>query len=340
MRRYEIREPKGIASIQSVEVEAPRPGPGQVLVEMKAWSLNYRDLAMPRGGYPGNDKVVKSPPLVPLSDGAGEVIEIGAGVKRFAVGDRVVTSFFQRWEDGELTLDGHASSLGGAIDGVLSELVLLSQEGLVLAPPSLSFEQAATLPCAAVTAWAALASAPTTPGQNVLLLGTGGVSIFALSLAKLMGARVIITSSSARKLERARRLGADETVDYVEMPDWDQRARALTSGVGVDHVVEVGGLGTLERSIAATRISGTISLIGVLAGRAEHNPSPMGVMFKRQTLRGIYVGSRRMLEDLCRAVEVNRISPVIDRVFGFGEVQEAYRYLKSGQHFGKVVITR
>jgi NADPH:quinone reductase-like Zn-dependent oxidoreductase len=340
MRRYEIREPQGISSIQSVDVEAPRPGPGQVLVEMKAWSLNYRDLAMPRGGYAGNDKVLKSPPLVPLSDGAGEVLALGPGVGRFAVGDRVVTSFFQRWHDGELTQGGHSSSLGGALDGVLSERVVLSQEGLVLAPPSLSFEQASTLPCAGVTAWAALASAPTTPGQNVLLLGTGGVSIFALQLAKLMGARVIITSSSANKLERARRLGADEIINYVDTPEWDQRARALTSGVGVDHVLEVGGLGTLERSIRATRISGTISLIGVLAGQPEHNPSPMDVMFKRQTLRGIYVGSRSMLEDLCRAVEVNRLAPVIDRSFGFDQVQDAFRYLKAGQHFGKVVITR
>ena len=295
---------------------------------------------MPRGGYPGNDKVATAPPLVPLSDGAGEVIEVGPGVKRFAVGDRVVTSFFQSWADGELTREGHASSLGGALDGVLAERVVLSQEGLVAAPPSLSFEQAATLPCAAVTAWAALAEASTVAGQSVLLLGTGGVSIFALQLAKVMGARVIITSSSAQKLDRARSLGADELIDYVEAPEWDQRVLSLTGGVGVDHVLEVGGLGTLERSIRATRISGTISLIGVLAGKPEHHPSPMDVMFKRQTLRGIYVGSRRMLEDVCRAVEVNRISPVIDRVFGFDDAQAAYRHLKSGQHFGKIVITR
>lgn len=343
MRRYEIREPKGIASIESVDVESPRPGPGQVLVEMKAWSLNYRDLAMPRGGYPGNDKVIKAPPLVPLSDGAGEVVAVGAGVTRFASGDRVVTSFFQRWDDGDLTADGHGSSLGGALDGVLAERVVLSQAGLVAAPPSLSFEQAATLPCAGVTAWAALSEARTSPGQNVLLLGTGGVSIFALQLCKIMGARVIITSSNAQKLERARRLGADEAINYVATPDWDRRVLQLTGGVGVDHVLEVGGLGTLERSIRATRISGTISLIGVLAGKPEHHPSPMDAMFKRQTLRGIYVGSCRMLEELCRAVEVNRISPVIDRAFGFSrveDVQEAYRYLKAGQHFGKVVLTR
>jgi NADPH:quinone reductase-like Zn-dependent oxidoreductase len=340
MRRYEIREPKGIGSLECVEVASPSPGPGQVLVEMKAWSLNYRDLAMPRGGYPGNDKVSTAPPLVPLSDGAGEVIGVGPGVNGFSLGDRVITSFFQRWPGGELGAEGHASALGGAVDGVLSERVVLHQEGLVVAPPSLSFEQAATLPCAGVTAWAALTSAPTCPGDNVLLLGTGGVSIIALQLAKAMGARVIITSSSAQKLERARQLGADETINYSEEPEWDRRALALTGGVGVDHVLEVGGLGTLERSMRATRISGTISLIGVLASSPEHNPSPLPVMFKRQTLRGIYVGSRRMLEDLCRAVEVNRIVPVIDRAFGFDDVQAAYRHLKSGQHLGKIVITR
>jgi NADPH:quinone reductase-like Zn-dependent oxidoreductase len=340
MRRYQIREPKGIGSIECVDVEAPRPGPGQVLVEMKAWSLNFRDLAMPRGGYPGNEKVKRAPPLVPLSDGAGEVIEVGAGVRHFALGDRVVTSFFQRWVDGELTEDGHGSALGGALDGVLAERVVLDEAGVVAAPPSLSHEQAATLPCAGVTAWAALTGTPTTPGQNVLLLGTGGVSIFGLQLAKAMGARVIVTSSSAHKLEHARRLGADELINYVEVPEWPERVLALTGGVGVDHVLEVGGLGTLQRSIRATRVSGTVSLIGVLSGQPEESPSPLELMFKRQTLRGIYVGSRRMLEELCRAVEVNRITPVIDRVFGFGEVQEAYRYLKAGQHFGKVVITR
>jgi NADPH:quinone reductase-like Zn-dependent oxidoreductase len=340
MRRYEIREPNGIGSIQRVEVENPRPGPGQVLVEMKAWSLNYRDLAMPRGGYPGNDKIRRAPPLIPVSDGAGEVLQVGPGVTGFAPGDRVLTSFFQSWIDGELTDEDKGSALGGAIDGVLAERVVLNQEGLVAAPPSLSFEQAATLPCAGVTAWAALTYARSRAGQNLLLLGTGGVSIFGLQLAKAMGLRVLITSSSNEKLERARSLGAHETINYVERPDWDVRALELTGGVGVDHVLEVGGAGTLERSLRACRISGTVSLIGLLSGAPEQNPSPMDVMFKRLTLRGIYVGSRRMLEELCRAVEINAIAPVIDRVFSFDEVQEAYRYLKSGKHFGKIVVSR
>jgi NADPH:quinone reductase-like Zn-dependent oxidoreductase len=340
MRRYQIREPKGIASLECVEVEAPRPGPGQVLIDMKAWSLNYRDLAMPRGGYPGNDKVLRAPPLVPVSDGAGEVLAVGAGVKDFSPGDRVLASFFQGWIDGELTAEGRATALGGAIDGLLAEHVVLDAAGVVAAPPSLSFEQASTLPCAGLTAWAALTAARSCAGQNVLLLGTGGVSILGLQLAKVMGQRVIITSSSSQKLERARRLGADEVINYTERPDWDERARQLTGGVGVDHVLEVGGAGTLERSLRATRIGGTVSLIGVLTGQPAQNPSPLEVMWKRITLRGIYIGSRRMLEELCRAVEVNRIVPEIDRVFGFDVVEDAYRYLKSGQHFGKIVITR
>jgi NADPH:quinone reductase-like Zn-dependent oxidoreductase len=340
MRRYEIREPKGIAAIQLVEAETPRPGPGQILVDMKAWSLNYRDLSMPRGGYPGNDKVLRAPPLVPLSDGAGEVLAVGPGVKEFAPGDRVITSFCQGWLDGDLTPEGRATALGGSIDGVLSERVVLDAFGCVRAPASASFEQASTLTCAGVTAWAALMAAGSRAGQSVLLLGTGGVSIFGLQLAKAMGLRVIITSSSSEKLERARQLGADETINYNEQPDWDERARQLTGGVGVDHVLEVGGAGTLERSFRATRMGGTVSLIGVLTGQPEKNPSPLEVMWKRITLRGIYVGSRRMLEELCGAVEVNRIQPVIDRVFDFDAVQEAYRYLKSGQHFGKIVIRR
>jgi len=223
---------------------------------------------------------------------------------------------------------------------VFAERVVLDAAGCVAAPPSLSFEEAATLPCAAVTAWAALTAANSRAGQNVLLLGTGGVSIFGLQLARLMGMRVLITSSNNEKLERARQLGASDTINYVEQPEWDVRARELTAGVGVDHVLEVGGAGTLERSLRACRVSGTVSLIGVLTGNPEHNPSPMDVMWKGLTLRGIYVGSRRQLEELCRAVEVGGIVPVIDRVFPFDAAQDAYRHLKSGSHFGKVVISR
>ncbi len=340
MKRYQISKPQGIASIESVEVEEPVVGPRDVLVDMRAWSLNYRDLAMPAGGYPANDKVQRNPPLVPLSDGAGEVVRVGSEVDEFSAGDRVVTSFFQRWVDGELDARGHASALGGALDGVLAERVCLRPDGLVKAPRGLSHAQAATLPCAGVTAWAALTAANTLPGQTLLLLGTGGVSIFALQLARASGARVIITSKSDEKLHRARELGASETINYQSHPDWDRVALELTGGKGVDHVVEVGGAGTLERSLRATKISGTVSLIGVLTGNPEQNPSPLGVLFRRITLRGIYVGSRRQLQELCAAVESQRLEPVIDRSFAFDEVQAAYRHLKSGQHFGKVVIER
>jgi NADPH:quinone reductase-like Zn-dependent oxidoreductase len=340
MLRYEIREPKGIDSIQRVEVPEPSPGPGQVLIEMKAWSLNYRDLAMPRGGYPRNDKALKNPPLVPLSDGAGVVIGVGAGVTRVKVGDRVLGNFLQSWIDGDIAESDYATALGGAIDGLLSERVVLPEGGVTRFGERLTFEQAATLPCAGITAWSALRLGQLRAGQSVLALGTGGVSIFALQIAKASGARVLITSSSDEKLERAKALGADVLINYSNTPDWDRAAREHTGGVGVDHVIEVGGAGTLERSLNATRVGGTVSLIGVLSGVPEQNPSPMVAMFNRLTVRGVYVGSRRELEELVAAVEVNQIVPVVDRVFSFDQVREAYRHLKSGKHFGKIVIAR
>jgi NADPH:quinone reductase-like Zn-dependent oxidoreductase len=340
MLRYEIREPKGIDSIQCVDVPEPKPGPGEVLIEMKAWSLNYRDLSMPRGGYPRNDKVLRDPPFVPLSDGAGVVVGVGAGVTRAAVGDRVLGNFLQSWIDGDIVESDYANALGGSLDGVLAERVVLPEAGIVRFSERLSFEQAATLPCAGITAWSALRLGQLRAGQNVLALGTGGVSIFALQLAKASGARVLITSSSDEKLARAQALGADVLINYSKNPEWDQAVRAATGGVGVDHVIEVGGAGTLERSMRATRVGGVVSLIGVLTGIPEQNPSPMVAMFNRLTIRGVYVGSRRELAELVRAVEVNRIEPVIDRVFAFNQVREAYRHLKSGKHFGKIVVSR
>jgi NADPH:quinone reductase-like Zn-dependent oxidoreductase len=340
MLRYEIREPKGIDSIQRVEVPEPEPGPGEILIEMKAWSLNYRDLAMPRGGYPRNDKVSKQPPFVPLSDGAGVVVGLGRGATRFALGDRVMGAFFQTWVDGEITEEHMLSALGGAVDGVLAERVVLREDGCVRCPSHLDFEHSATLPCAGVTAWAALREAKLCAGQRVLALGTGGVSIFALQLAKASGARVFVTSSQDEKLARAAELGADVTINYNERADWDVAVREQNAGAGVDIVIEVGGPGTFERSLRAVRVGGTVSLIGVLAAAPEQNPSPMAAMFNRITVQGIYVGSRREFEELVRALEQSRIVPVIDRVFAFDQVREAYRYLKSGQHFGKVVIQR
>lgn len=355
MWRYQIPVPQGIGSIVRVEAPEPQPGPGQVLVAMRAWSLNYRDLAMPRGGYPGNDKVRRDPPLVPLSDGVGRVVAVGPGVRSPQVGERVVSCFFQDWVDGELTQQGMRSALGGACDGVLAERVVLSARGCTLAPACLTDAEAATLPCAGVTAWAALTAAGLRPGQTVLVLGTGGVSLFALQLAKAAGARVIITSSRADKLERAADLGADELIDYVKCPNWDEQVLALTAGVGVDNVIEVGGAGTLERSMRAARVSGCVSLIGVLSGEPEAQPSPLAALFRRLTVRGIYVGSSQMQRQLTSALEVSAASagvtgpgthrfplrPVVDRVFDANEVAEvrsAYRYLKSGKHFGKVVL--
>lgn len=338
MITYQINGPTGLAALQSVVRADPVPGPGDLLVEPRAWSLNYRDLAMPAGGYVRNDKVKRSPPLVPLSDMAGEVIAVGGEVQKFRVGDRVMANFFRDWIDGDLTSGQIGSALGGAIDGVLAERVCLPEHAWVKTPSSLTDIEAATLPCAAVTAWHAFELGSLAMGQTVLLLGTGGVSIFALQLAKAAGAKVIITSSSDAKLEKAIQLGADATINYKRNPEWQDNVRELTDGVGVDHVVEVGGAGTLGRSLASTRVSGTVSLIGILSGSVENNPSMLPALFNRLTVRGIYVGSRRMFEDLCRAVEVNRIKPVIDRTFAFEEAKAAYEYLQSGKHFGKVVI--
>lgn len=340
MKTYHILGPDGLDALVQTDVEEPTVGPNDVLVEMRAWSLNYRDLGMSAGGYLRNDKVKTSPPLVPLSDGAGEVVAVGENVTRFRVGDRVAGTFFQDWLDGDLTDAQIGSALGGAIDGVLAERVVFNQQGLVRIPNGYSFEEAATLPCAAVTAWQALTLAGLQAGQTVLMLGTGGVSIFALQFVKAFGGRAIITSSSNDKLNRARDLGADVTINYKTTPDWQDAVLEATDGIGVDNVIEVGGAGTLEKSLAAARVSGTVSLIGVLTGRPDQNPSPMMTLFKRLTVQGIYVGSRSMFEAMNRAIEVNSLRPVIDRTFAFDEARAAYEHLASGQHFGKVVIAR
>jgi NADPH:quinone reductase-like Zn-dependent oxidoreductase len=339
MKAFHITHPGGLDALLPVNVDEPKCGDLDVIVSMKAWSLNYRDLAMPHGGYIANDKVKTAPPLVPLSDGAGEVVSVGKAVTKWKVGDRVAACFFQDWIDGELTRPQISTALGGAIDGVLAERVAIPEHGLVKLPTAFSYEQAATLPCASVTAWQSLTCAQTKPGQTVLLLGTGGVSIFALQLAKSFGAKVIITSSSDEKLERAKSIGADETINYKAHPDWDQEVLRLTDGEGVDHVLEVGGAGTLAKSMKSSRVSGTLSLIGILSSAAaDANPSPLPALFNRLTIRGIYVGSRKMFEDMNRAIEVNKIVPVIDRSFSFEDSIDAYRYLQSAKHFGKVTI--
>jgi NADPH:quinone reductase-like Zn-dependent oxidoreductase len=276
------------------------------------------------------------PNLIPLSDGAGEVVEIGAGVTRVKVGDRVAGCFFQRWIGGPPEADTHLSALGGGIDGMLADYAVLEEHGVVKLPSHLSFEEGASLPCAAVTAWHALAEhARVVAGQTVLVQGTGGVSIFALQLARLMGAQVIVTSSSEQKLARAKELGAAHGVNYKATPEWDQ-AVVEASGGGVDHVVEVGGPGTLARSLRAIRIGGKITLIGVLSGAAEINP--MLIFARRANLQGISVGSMQMFEAMNRAISASGLKPIVDKVFPFNDAPAAYRHLQSGQHFGKIVI--
>lgn len=310
--------------------DPPAPGPGQVIVRVRAASLNFRDLLL--ADNPGQRR-----PLVPLSDGAGEVTAVGASVTTVKPGDRVAGTFFQDWVSGPITARTHDSALGGALDGMLAEQVTLSQHGVVPLPDYLSFEEAATLPCAAVTVWNALVEqGGLRAGETVLLLGTGGVSLFGLQFAKKQGARVILTSSSDEKLARARALGADETINYRATPDWEKTVWALTSN-GVDHVVEVGGAGTLDKSLAATRAGGTISLIGVLTGfEGQINPAP--VLLKSLRVQGVYVGSRDMFARMLRALELHQTRPVIDRVFAFDEAPAAYAHLRSGAHMGKVVV--
>lgn len=335
MRIYQIPKPEGIDCLVLREAPTPKPGRGQVLVKMRAASLNYRDLMVLTGRYARGAPL---PDLVPLSDGAGEVAEIGPEVTRVKPGDRVAGIFMQSWIGGDIEPDHAASSLGGAIHGVLAEYVLFDQQGLVQLPTHLSFEEGATLPCAGVTAWNALyAGRPLIAGQSVLVLGTGGVSIFALQFARAAGAQVIATSSSDDKLARARQLGATATVNYRDHPEWQKEVLALTDGRGVDHVIEVGGAGTLARSIEAARLGGQIHQIGVLTGGGGQI-DPSVPMRKGLILRGIYVGSRQMFDAMNRAIAVNTLRPVIDRVFAFAQAADAYRHMQSQTHLGKIVI--
>ncbi|MBE9169446.1 NAD(P)-dependent alcohol dehydrogenase [Pleurocapsales cyanobacterium LEGE 06147] len=273
-----------------------------------------------------------------MSDGAGEVVAVGEGVTRVKVGDRVAGTFFQNWISGKIDRSVMSSDLGGSIDGVLAEYVVLNQDGVVLIPEHLSYAEGATLPCAAVTAWHALVTKGNLQaGETVLVLGTGGVSVFATQFAKLHGAKVIATSSSDRKLEQMRELGADMTINYKTTPDWEKQVYELSDRVGVDHVVEVGGAGTLAKSLQAVRYGGRVHLIGVLSGFGGEI-SPMPILFKSVTVNGIYVGSKEMFEAMNQAIAKAQLKPVIDRIFPLAEATQAYEYLKSGSHLGKVVI--
>ncbi len=337
MRAWQVSDSFGIDRLELQERPDPALGPGDVRVRVGAVSLNYRDVLMvDRGVAPRGVRL----PLLPCSDAAGEIIEIDSGVSRVKVGDRVATIVFQRWLDGDTLLPAaYGSVLAGGLDGVLADHVVLHEDGLVHFPEHLSDEEASTLPCAAVTAWHALVTkGRVRSGETILVQGTGGVSMFALQFGLMAGARVIATSSSDEKLERARALGAWEMINYVTTPDWAERALELTGGAGVDHVVEVGGLGTMEQSFKAARPGGTVSLIGVLTG-FDTKIDPHPAMVKGLCIQAIVVGSRAMFEDMNRAIAVNGLKPVIDRVFPFDQAREALRHLQGAGHVGKVVIS-
>ena len=333
MKGYQITQ-FGIANLAASEMDKPQLGARDVLVRIRATSLNYRDLMMIEGSYNLRLKL----PLVPFSDGAGEVVEIGAEVTRWDVGDRVCPTFIQGWVDGDLDYAKFKTTLGGDLDGCLREFGAFHEDGLVRIPDGLSYEEAACLPCAGVTAWNALmVYGALKQGETVLLQGTGGVSMLALQFAKLAGARTIVTSSSNEKLERAKALGAEEIINYREYVDWDSVVLELTKKRGVDHVVEIGGAGTLARSMRAARIGGHIAVIGVVAGKGEISHVP--IFMKALRVIGVFVGSCEMFENMNAAIERSGIKPVIDRTFGFNEVQEALSFMKSGEHFGKIVVS-
>lgn len=340
MRAWTVDEAFGLDHLRLVERPTPEPehlGPGQALVRLRAASLNYRDLMMVQGLYNPKQPL----PLVPCSDGAGEVVAVGEGVRAVRPGDRVATIFAQGWLGGAQRPEYVTTTLGGPLDGTLTELMVVPASALVRAPDHLSFAETASLTCAGVTAWHALTGTPGTShvkaGDTVLTLGTGGVSIFALQLGQLLGARVIVTSSSDEKLERARELGAWKTVNYKAEPEWGKRVKELTAGRGVDHVIEVGGAGTLARSLQAVRPAGEISLIGVLSGTVR-DLDIIPVLMRGIRIQGILVGSRDHFEEMNRAIEAHGMHPVIDRTFGFDEVAEAFGHLASGSHFGKVCV--
>ena len=327
MKVFEVQPgSNSLDGVQPGTRDKPVAGPGEVLVRMRAASLNYRDLAVATGRYFGGAATRK---MIPMSDGAGEIEAVGEGVTSLAVGDKVVGTF---------SSGRPPAPLGSPLDGVLTEYRVFPDDGVVKFPEHLTFEEASTLPCAGVTAWNALMESKVlVPGETVLCLGTGGVSIWALQLAKAAGARVIITSSSDDKLKHAKELGADDVINYKTTPKWHEEVMKLTGGEGADHIVEVGGSGTLPLSYQSVARGGEIALIGVLT-QPQGDLSPHPMMLKGATLRGIFVGPRELLVRLCRAVAVNKIHPVVDSVFAFDKALDAYKYLQSGKHFGKVVI--
>ncbi|HYF36545.1 MAG TPA: NAD(P)-dependent alcohol dehydrogenase [Prosthecobacter sp.] len=334
MKAFQIQGTEGLGSLGIADVSEPRLGHGEVRVRIRAASLNYRDYMNVTGA-----KGVTGPiPRIPCSDGAGEVIGVGEGVRDWKTGDRVVAPFMPTWLDGGFTHFHLVNALGGAVDGLLCEQACLPGASLLRIPEHLSFEEAATLPCAAVTAWQALVvRGALRPGETVLVLGTGGVSVFALQFAKLAGARVLAITSSDAKAARLLELGADAVHNYKTDPEWDNWVLAQTAGVGVDKVVEIGGPGTLNRSIKATRFGGHIALIGVLTG-TQGDVQTVNILRKAIRMDGIYVGSRAMFAEMLAAVTQAGLRPIIDSTFDFAAAAEAFRRLESGSHFGKIVI--
>jgi NADPH:quinone reductase-like Zn-dependent oxidoreductase len=335
MQAYQIIPGENIDGLQRVDLPSRPLGTGEVRIRVHAVSLNYRDLMVASGNY----LVTVDDPIIPCSDGAGEVVEVGHGVSRYKPGDRVAASFFPCWHDGPTSPQKIRHALGGDVDGMLAQEVCLDQDALVPLPESLSYVDACTLPCAGVTAWNAIfeSSNKVKPGDTVLLLGTGGVSVLGLQIAKAAGLSAIITSSSDQKLQRARELGADHTINYTTTPEWHEEVLRVTGGQGANVVLEVGGKGTVNRSVLAAAMGGTVAIIGGVSGfGGEVNPAALLQGAKRMV--GIFVGSRSMLENVVRFAQVTDLKPVVDRVFPFQHAREAYRYMESGSHFGKVVI--
>ncbi len=334
MRAWQVMSDQGIDALELTELPEEPLGEFGVRVRMRAASLNYRDLGIVAGGYYRNDRR----PVIALSDGAGEVLEVGPGVTKWRPGDRVCPIFVRDWLQGPPDEAVLGTCLGGGLDGVLAEQRVFPEASLVRLPDHLCYEEGATLPCAGLTAWNALfESGRLQPGETVLVLGTGGVSIFALQFARMAGARVMVTSSSDEKLKHVREMGAEATVNYRAQPEWHLAVREWTEGRGVDHVVEVGGPGTLERSMKATRVGGSVHLIGVLdtpAGKV----GPLTAVFNCLRVQGIYVGSRAMFEQMNRAVTTQRLRPRIDSVHPFEQAPAAYHAFASQKHLGKVVI--
>ena len=331
MKQITLAPGADFARLQIREIQAPQPGANEVAIRVRAASLNYRDLLTAR-----NPKIEN---VVPLSDGAGEIIAVGADVTDWKIGDRVCVNFFRDWQNGRFKREYHDAALGGSCDGMLREIVVFPARSLVQMPDDYSYEEAATLPCAGLTAWCALRRGCFAAGESVLLQGTGGVSIWGLQIAIASGGSAIVTSSSDDKLERARQMGASAIINYKTTPDWSREVWKLTNKRGVDHILEVGGPGTLGQSLASVAEGGHIAQIGVLTGFEAPQTSLFPLVSKNATMSGIYVGDVAFFEQFVRFLNATKIKPIIDRIFDFSEARAAYDYMQSGAHFGKVVIS-